>query len=254
MKKIVFAALLLMLSCILYAEADYRNGNGTVLRRETLDNKEIEIRKFEISNFMAGLYCINDNQPIYDDYSKKNRIGTLKKDKIDNEMGSYVVLDFYEICTIKYTGLVDPWGDQRGEMWIKLSDGNVTGWLCINDSYYINYYENDEYSYLGDINGYSVRKLSQYVSGDDKIIVVRDQPGYGTNKIAEIEYNLVDEDGWVQSFEVVAITEGNEFVKIEYEKGKFGWVRGNCLSVERGGPVFLLPEEEILSLFDFCWL
>ena len=30
------------------------------------------------------------------------------------------------------------------------------------------------------------------------------------------------------------------------KNGKLGWVHGDCLSAERGGPVFLTPENEIL--------
>ena len=37
----------------------------------------------------------------------------------------------------------------------------------------------------------------------------------------------------------------DRWVKIQYEEGKYGWVFGGYVSVERGGPKYMIPEHEI---------
>lgn len=241
MRKCIFIILLVIATCLLYAEGDYRGGNGTLLHKETIGDKEIEIRKFEISDYWAGLAFVDDNT-IYDDYIKKNKIGS-----INCAEEGYVVIDIYEVCFIKYLGKAQ-WGYLMGETWIKLSDKKITGWLCIQEGSYDNYYEDGYYSYIGNINGYNIRKLNQGVSACVNPLEIREMPGYATKIVAKVKTEYIDEYGVVQirTFEVVASTDGEEWVKIEYENGKLGWVHGDCLSAERGGPVFLTPENEIL--------
>lgn len=80
---------------------------------------------------------------------------------------------------------------------------------------------------------------------------VRDKPGLTGNKVYLIKY-----DGPQLNFKTVAITEETEtidekkdsWVKIEYEKDKYGWVFGGYVDVERGGPKYLTPKNEILFL------
>ena len=74
MKKNVFALLILSITCLVYAEGDYRGGNGTLLRKEKIGNKEIEVRKFEVSDYYAGLWSIDDTPPMMTISTKKRLV------------------------------------------------------------------------------------------------------------------------------------------------------------------------------------
>ena len=252
MKKVVFAVLMLMATCILYATEDYRGGNGTILREETIGDKEIKVRKFEVSGWY-GL-DIEDNN-IYDDFIKKNKIGSLE------QTGPYY--DFYEICFI-----YDVKKENNNETWIKLSDKKITGWV-LAFPFAFDTYAGGEYSYLGSIESgsktYHIRKLSGsgiYFFSDN--LEVRDKPGNEGNIIAETatgtsiqEFDFGEYEGHklittVHYFDYVAITEEDtdngwgSWYKIEYEKGKFGWVPWHGVSTELFGPGGLTPGARIL--------
>ena len=260
MKKLIFAVLLLMISCLLFAEADYRGGNGTLLRKETIGNKIIEIRKFYISGFQAGRRAT-----VYDDYLNKNIIGNIELDK---KIGwadiDYVELNFYEICFI-----TDSKNTQKCELWVKLSDGKITGWA--DTGLTINPYENGHYSYLENIvsgsKTYQIRKYDFPViwddlKGVDNSLAIRDKPGNNAQIIAEAKW-----DGSIQSFNATAITEeyiedngyqlmDGYWVKIEYEKGKYGWAFSDYYHISGLGwkPFFNIPEDIVLFDFEFQWV
>ncbi len=52
MRKTVFAVFMLITTCILFAAEDYRGGNGTLLREETIGTKK---SKSENSRFQIGM-------------------------------------------------------------------------------------------------------------------------------------------------------------------------------------------------------
>ena len=255
-----------MATCLLYAEGGYKGGNGTLLRKEIIGNKTIEIRKFEISNYEAGLY-LSDNEPIYDDYIKKNKIGTLKKDK-KSEYGNCAILDFYEVCFIPSDK--EP---NRGDLWVKLSDKTITGWVhAYSDE--PNPYADDNYAYLGSIMSgsktYHIRKYNNGVvwwidafnsSKTSIFLEVRNMPGKDAPIIAKIKKGtstlVVGGEGTVHYFNSVAITEEYDdydigyWVKIEYEDDKYGWAPNNFFWPSKHGT---LPEDIILRDFDFNWM
>lgn len=272
MRKIVFAVFMLITTCILYATEDYRGGNGTILRQERIGDKEIEVRKFEISDYAAGLWFIDD-YTIYDDYIRKNKIGTLVKDKGYDAVNSYVLLDFYETCFIS-----EDKNDPRGDLWVKVSDKKITGWVHA-DSSMRNPYANENYSYLGTIGSeaetYYIRKYNDILSwwkwkddshswSIDDTLQVREKPGKQSRIIAEITAGPTfheSPDVTIHYFNSEAITEeyvylnhaeekDNEcgyWVKIEYEKSKFGWVSSNYFRD------IATPEYIILNQFD-TWI
>lgn len=247
MKKIVFALLILSLTCLVYAEGDYRGGNGTLIKKEKIGDKTIEIRKYEKSNFYCEIpapdYTDFDGT-LYDDYLKKNKIGNLETEKT-------IIINFYEICFV-----TDTKDKQKGELWIKLSDGKNTGWIC--EKHASNPYEDDEYSYLESIKSgsetYYVRKYSygvEWWKGYDHRcwqvdnITVRDKPGEDSKIVAEIPTGTSDQI----YFNSIAITEDESWVKIEYKKGKYGWVDSSCVFNREIGPRFHNPDIVILLPF-----
>lgn len=247
MRKTVFAVFMLITTCILFAAEDYRGGNGTLIKKEKIGNKTIEIRKYEKSNFQCEIpdpdYTDFDGT-IYDDYLKKNKMGALETEKP-------IIISFYEICFVTDTKY-----NQKGELWIKLSDGKNTGWIC--EKHTNNPYRDDEYSYLESIKAgsetYHVRKYSygvEWWKGYDHRcsqvdnITVRDKPGKDSKIVAEIPTGTSNQI----YFKSVAITEDESWVKIEYEKGKYGWVDSSCVFNREIGPRFDSPDIVILLPF-----
>ena len=188
---------------------------------------------------------------IYDDFIKKNKIGSLES--------TSQYYDFYEIYFIS-----DVKKENSGETWIKLSDKKITGWILAFPEAY-NPYKDGEYSYLGTVKSgsktYHIRKLTGsglYFLEDS--LKVRNKPGNAGKVIAEItafpstETILVAGEFpvTVHYFDYVAITEEKtddgygSWYKIEYEKGKYGWVPWSGVSTEIFGIGGLTPETEIL--------
>ena len=248
MKKnilLIFFFLIVSIS-FTYADENYNDGNGTLVYNSLSEEKSIEIRKFEIKNVEIADQLVNKNS-VYKNYEKSDPIGTL-------EWWVEKKMDIHEICSIKYIGKTNSWNQQLGELWIKISTKKISGWICIYDNWYKNPYENSNYEYLGKIQSgnkiWNIRRLNQWISVWTNLNI-RDKPGLSGNKISLIKY-----EGPQLTYNVVEITEESEiidgindrWVKIEYEKGKYGWVFGGYVSVERGGPKYMIPENEIKFL------
>ena len=246
MKKniILFAFLFSIFCSFLYAEENDKNGNGTLIYSNSSEEKIIEVRKLAMKNVEIGDF-LEDKETVYKTYERNNPIGKLKWGWGKN------TIDIYEICSIKYIGKTGSWNQQLGEIWLKVSDKEISGWICLDDNEYRNPYENDNYEYLGTIQTgnktWNIRKLNQWISVWTNLNI-RDKPGMSGNKISMIKY-----EGPQLNYEVFEITEESEiidgikdrWVKIKYEKDKYGWVFGGYVSVERGGPKYLIPEDYI---------
>ncbi len=246
-KNILLISFFLIVSIsFTYADENYNDGNGTLVYNSLSEEKSIEIRKFEIKNVEIADQLENKNS-VYKNYEKSEPIGTL-------EWWSEKKMDIHEICSIKYIGKTNSWNQQLGELWIKISTKKISGWICIYDNWYENPYENSNYEYLGKIQSgnkiWNIRRLNQWISVWTNLNI-RDKPGLSGNKISMIKY-----EGPQLNYNVVEITEESEiidgindrWVKIEYEKGKYGWVFGGYVSVERGGPKYMIPENKIKFL------
>ncbi len=99
---------------------------------------------------------------------------------------------------------------------------------------------------------WTVRKLHQVLSvfSEKAFVEVRDKPGFtGTSVIAKIPSSHKNGNGQENIF-VEAMTEEYEgsyrkhWVRITVD-GKSGWIPGACLSAERGGPTYCIPEDLI---------
>ena len=251
MKRIAIISILFLVltGSFSYAEENYKNGNGTLFYRDSSEEKNIEVRKFEIKNVEIG-DGLDGKNTVYADYDKKDVKGIIK-------LYSETKMDIHEICSIKYIGKTNKWDEPLGELWLKISTKNISGWICLFDNWYLNYFADSNYEYLGKIKSgnktWNIRKLNQWVSVWTDLNV-RDKPGLSGKKIYTIKY-----EGPQLNYKVFEITEESEtideknerWIKIEYEKGKFGWVFGGYVSVERGGPLFETPEDQIRYLVGY---
>lgn len=241
--KLLSIFLFIAVTSFLYADENYKNGNGTLIFQDTSDEKSIEVRKFELKDVEIGDQ-LEDINTVYKSYEKTEPAGTL-------EWWSEKKMDIHEICSIKHIGKVNSWDHQSGELWIKISTKKISGWICIYDNWYQNPYENRNYECLGAIKSgnktWNIRKLNQYISVWTDLNI-RDKPGLSGKKISTIKYK-----GPQLNIKVFEITEESDnidgmndrWVKIQYEEGKYGWVFGGYVSVERGGPKYMIPEHEI---------
>ena len=255
MKKLVIMVLLLLIANLLYAKEVNLKENGTILYNGTIEDKPFEVRKFEISRFSADLALIEDHN-IYDNFYKKNKIGSIEHEKN---------IDIYEICFIS-NDKKD--ANQNGELWVKLSDGEKTGW--IDTGLTENPYANGHYSCLGSIKSGSkswiIRKYDNYVSYEywkNTHMEIRDNPGSYGKIIAVLNLSFSENPEYFReetvTFRTSAIADNENnydderWLKIEYEKNKFGWFNPSLSDSlgyysPGGGPIFDIPEDEILWL------
>ena len=234
--------LLCLCTTMFFSVGNYQGGNGTVISRITDEKQTIEIRKLEISNVKAGDMLADRDNIIYDSYTTQNPLGELEwwRERFN----------IHKVCSIEFQEK-DPWGQPLGEMWLEISTQKLTGWICCNDRYPSTLYTDNKYAIIETIatasQTWTVRKLEQLFTIWETVDIM-DMPGLQGNKIHTFQYT-----GLQSNFSSIAITEEMEtidgktdyWVKIEYEDGKYGWVFGGALSVERGGPKYLIPETEL---------
>ena len=238
MKK-AFLIVLFLTGSLVFADGNYKGGNGTLLYNAITNGMEIDIRKFELKNVHIG-DMLDEEQDIYDDYKRTKKIGTV----------SYLTeseIDIHQICSIRFTGDLAKHSDSKsGELWLKISTKKTTGWICI-ENIYNNIYENNNYEFLETIKSgdkiYNIRKFKGFGYPEEDIII-KDKPGLNGKEIATLKKSY----DYSQYIEITEEWEnGNEnykapWVKIEYEKGKFGWTDGHYLSGNAGGPFYRVPE------------
>lgn len=241
-KQWLILVLLCLYTTMIFAEGNYQGGNGTVISRLTDGNQTIEIRKLEISNVQAGDMLAENNNTIYTSYTTQNPVGELEwwRERFN----------IHKVCSIELQE-TDQWGHPLGEMWLEISTKKLKGWICYNDRYPSTLYTDNKYAIIETIaiasQTWTVRKLEQLFT-IWKTVDIMDTPGLHGNKIHTFQFAGVQ-----SNFSSVAITEEKEtingktdyWVKIEYEEGKYGWVFGEFLDVERGGPKYLIPEAEL---------
>lgn len=245
MKKItpLTAILFCLLASFTHADENYKNGNGTLIYKNSSDEKNIEVRKLEMKNVEIGDF-LSDKNTIYKTYEKGEPVGKLN-------IWDEKTMDIHEMCAIKVIDKKASRYNQKGEIWLKISVSAISGWLCLDDKWYNNPYEYSNYEFLETMHSgnknWNIRKLNQWISVWTNLNI-RDKPGLSGNKVSMIKY-----EGPQLNYEVFAITEETEtidgindhWVKIKYDEDKYGWVFGGYVSVERGGPKYEIPEAEI---------
>lgn len=238
-------------------DANYNNGNGTILEREVKDGVIKERRKCEV-NVEIGDLLWGKQRIIYDNYTNKKQIGLLEdNDKVQ-------ILEIYTILLPKR----EESEKDSGEVWYKIKRGQTKGWIQKNardNDFCSNPYFDNNWEILEIIkdNGkkWTVRKINQEVAVYVRLNV-RDKPGLNGKKIFMLhDYDFKEGQNMnpQENHNIVAMTEETEtidgfdehWLKVEYEKGKFGWIFGGYAGIERGGPKYYIPEQKID--FDFGW-
>ena len=257
MKKFIILLVLSFLTSFIYSQ-NYNKGNGTILKKETENGIETTIRKC-ILDVTIGDLLDEEYRVIFDGYKSLNILSYLQ----DND--NVTVL---EVITRKNLLQSKEAKRDKGEIWYKIKRGNLIGFIKVSEGYCDEYYDpyfNNKWEILETIESsgktWTVRRLDSLVSVWVRLNV-RDKPGMGGKKV----YMLHDFDSKTdpdrnpqENHNIIAITEEREtidgltdcWLKIEYEKGKFGWIFGGYANVERGGPKYNRPEEMVT--FDLGW-
>lgn len=241
MKKIHSIFIILAIySTGLFANPNYKNGNGTIISSTNENGIKKTVRKCEMADIEIGDLLDEKHRDIYSDCNKENKIGKLKdNDKISVE----------QICSIEYP--------KNDELWYKIKFENLSGWINVNSG---DPYSGNNYEVLEEINvngkKWTVRKMKQIVTVWENLNM-RDKPGTAKTKVV---YTIRprDTDPVQTNVEVIAMTEEKEtiegitdfWLKIKYKEYE-GWIFGGFTSVERGGPKYYIPEYSVI--FDLSW-
>jgi hypothetical protein len=256
MKKNILLIIVFFIAQVVFSNPNYKDGNGTIITSFEEDGVKTTIRKCFINNIKIGDLLEENNRTIYEDYTFKKSIGKLK----DNDS-----INVLEVITIEHFNKPkDRWGNLPGQLWYKIQLKNSVGYICTSSDslgeYTDPYYEN-RYEILEEIQTskkWTVRKISQIVSVWERLNV-RDKPGLDGKKVFLLHNFEEGTRSPQENFDIVAITEETEtidgltdhWLKIEYDDGKFGWIFGGYVSVERGGPKYYIPEDIVIS--DLSW-
>lgn len=211
---------------------DYNNGNGTIISEINNGKQIIRIRKHEQKVKIGDLMWLDTK--IHPSIDSADVIYSFKeKDKME-------IFEIHEIWDIE---------TNKQKVWIKVKIGEISGFL-----YYGGYspYENNTMEIMEVINSsgktWTVRKLTQTLAlfGPEDTVGLRDKPGEDSKIIAYVPTSYKNGNSQI-NFEIEAITEekdsekGDCWIRITYN-GKTGWINGEYLSAERGGPKYKTPE------------
>ena len=255
MKKRFLLIVLLAFSQFVFANPNYKNGNGTIISSVEKDGVKTTIRKCIINNVKIR-EMLQENSTIYENYTFNKTIGQLKDGDIINVL---------EVCTIEYlNNPKDKWGTADCALWFKIQLKNLSGCICVCKQYlniYCNPYYENRYEILGEIQAskkWTVRKLEQTVAVWEKLNV-RDKPGLDGKKVFLLHNFEPGTRDPQENYEILAITEETEtidgltdhWLKIEYAPQKYGWIFGGYVTVERGGVKYYIPEHLVISYLHF---
>jgi hypothetical protein len=228
MKKIILYCFLLFVGFRIYPQS-YNGGNGTILERKTLYDRNWIIIKHETENNEIGWETFN----VYENLGEIN-------DKI-----MFVLNDGMVVSTLAIAYAEERENDF--ELWIKIKNKqDKVGW--VKTTGYYNYYHDDMWIIIEilELNGkkLTVRKLEQGLEATTKLNV-RDKPTLVGNVLFQL-------NPW-EYVNTLAIIEENEiidgindhWVKIKNKDGRIGWIFGGYTTVERGGPKYNTPENRI---------
>ena len=225
------------------SEYNYDNGNGTILKQYSENGNRIIIRKheqrFSIEPSSMPPYGVNEIIVYENPDINSKQLFKLKNGDFINTL---------EVANIN-----------NQSNWIKMKDdNNRIGWLDMNDRF--DRYSDGIWTIIEKvtINGknWTVRKLTGGVSVYETLNV-RNKPGIiGTTVLFKLI--PVRENYSPVSVTILAITEETDsidgiidhWVYIKDEQNRSGWIFGGYTDVDRGGPKFRTPNNQIWFNFN----
>lgn len=229
--KLLFllAAFFVCSNIAVFAAADYKKGNGTVI--SVTQEKEIikTLRKCNYS-LTIGDSVSADKLTIYEKYDSDKILGTAK---------AFDKISIKEIFDQKKPAPYYTDGYFEQQIWYHITTGNVNGWIKVAEGltseYENNYfspYESDRWSVLETIkNGkdkFTVRKYEQDLFVNDKVSIHKDPWQTDDNIITVIDGSEIKQ--WVSVKKVIeepALIDNrtDHWLYVSYKKYQ-GWIFG----------------------------
>jgi predicted nucleic-acid-binding protein len=219
-------------------EANYNNGNGTVMDYIITENEKIVIRKND-QKLEIGKNAQEQNLSIYSNYTfDSTKLATLS-------IGEYI--DIFQIIKKEIVN--------ETEIWLKIrTKDELEGYIYLRK---YDPYNNNMWSILEIVTEnnkiWTVRKLEQHVWVDE-ILDVHEKPGIDS----KILFQLNPNNEYLElNLETVAITEEEDtvngitdyWIKIIESENNVGWIFGGNVTVDRNRIAkYFSPENQIESV------
>lgn len=222
-----------------FAKPSYDNGNGTVLSFSEANGKKMWRRKF-IDTIDVETYEFADKQFLYTEPDSEKIVCKFQnKDKLSSS-------EVFVIVSEK---------SKATECWIKVTDGNRhEGWVYVgsDDPYF-----NSNWAIIGSVETEGNRQLLRRYSGI--FSTWGTQAAYNEPSTSgKILWHTLRTDGNDQiNLTAICVTDKtyqgkyflDHWVKVEDSYGRIGWLPGDALDVERGGPKYITPEAVVEHAF-----
>ena len=169
-KLIIFLTLIVCYCSFIFANPDYKNENGTVLSTVTENDTTTTIRKCNLT-LTTGTNLEVYKCKVYENPNEEKLLGTINP-------GDTIKIS--QVCEIQKPD--NSWWDDyiREEIWYKISDKDLNGWIRVGTTIFIstpyntpNPYNNDNWSILESFKHkwkkYTVRKFNQNLYVNDNV-------------------------------------------------------------------------------------
>jgi len=224
---------------------DYNDGNGTIIERKIENKKIITTRKHEDR---LKLFSVPSDG--WDRVNDENVLVIVDEPKFGAAvlftLPEYPVMTWINTVLLRYEKSLN---DDKTSNWLYVkTDDGVAGWLYLGTGYAL--YENGIWSIEEIITTpnekWTVRKMDGYLSIWDDTLNVMDKPGFNAAVLFQLAPTPHNSE---LSFRILAITEekerGDYWVKIIDEQDRIGWIFGGYASVNKGGPKYDIPRDQI---------
>jgi len=210
----------------------YENENGALIETDSNNEMILYKRKFVI-NFEIKDYCYPEIRQLYKKYDVEEKI-----------------IVFQDTALLRSSEMLVT---KSKKCWLKVEDQlSNLGWICLGT---LDPYEDDNWAIIGSVDVDGKKKILRKYTG--WFSVGRNQPAYDRPSLnGNVVWNSERTDDNSQiNFESICVTsdtyQGNYFqehwVKVKDSHGRIGWLPGDVLDVERGGPKYLSPENRVTN-------
>jgi hypothetical protein len=223
--------------------AGYDGGNGTVIDKKENGARVEILRQFD-QTFLAKDYRESDERNLYSNHDRKSIVYSFKKDSDEKFVSSQLWVS------------MDASG-KNVECWIEVTTtSNNVGWLFVGNQ---DPYEDGNWLSIGTITiGEKTLHLRKYTHwfSTNRGERAYDRPSLeGATVVWRAERTKENDQINLTPLEITEETFPGKYwsehwVKVKDSYGRIGWLPGDSLSIERGGFMYLSPENIVKYAFS----
>lgn len=222
-----------------FQKPTYRQGNGTVLSYAESPGRKVWTRRFIDKIKVETANLLNTNA-LYAEPGQKTFVGFLKG-------GTWI--------TSSEMTVVENDDKKSVDCWIKVVDADrKEGWLYLGSE---DPYSSDNWAIIGSIKVEGKSLLLRKYTGRFDLWETQAATNAPSASGTVIWHPQPTDDNAQINFDALEVTDethqGKYFpehwVKVKDTYGRIGWLPGDSLGVERGGPKYLSPEAIVESKF-----